>query len=107
MRIIIDNTNEKQYRLHIGVSGVVNSLIKLITVALPLSEGRFFLSRAATATAATTTDADDGYPAGFTQETNGRTAQQNSSRSETRGTKTEWQKQMGTADKKEDCLTLA
>src|SRR5690606_13133173 len=98
MRIIIDNANEKQYRLHIGVSdsagtqtppasgGVVNSLIKLITVALPLSGGAFF-SRAATATAATTTDADDGYPAGFTQENNGRTAQQNSSRSETRGQK--------------------
>ncbi|QQD23318.1 hypothetical protein GJQ55_01980 [Venatoribacter cucullus] len=99
MRIIIDNANEKQYRLHIGVSDSAGTQYSTSLwwggelshqanhgCFAPL-RGAFFLSRAATATAATTTDADDGYPAGFTQENNGRTAQQNSSRSETRGQK--------------------
>src|SRR5690606_35173888 len=99
MRIIIDNTNEKQYRLHIDVSDSAGTQYSTSLwwggelshqanhgCFAPL-RGAFFYPAQQRPLQQQTTDADDGYPAGFTQENNGRTAQQNSSRSETRGQK--------------------
>src|SRR5690606_3842556 len=123
MRIIIDNANEKQYRLHIGVSDSAGTQYSTNLwwggeLSHQANHGCFAPLRGAffypaqqrplqqqplMQTMATRLALRRKVTAGQRS----RTAAGQKHGGKNTGTKTEWQKQMGTADKKEDCLILA